>query len=367
MKGANDMGGRGKGRALVLAGVMAALSACGDGKPQQPAAVATAALPAGETLHLAATPVADTLAVSAEIATRDTAEALARIPGTLAVLTVRAGDMVRKGQTIGHISDSRLGYETYAAGAQVAAARAESVRAGAELARMRDLFNHGVYAQARLDQAVAAAGVADAHLAAARAREGASASVAGQGVVLAPASGRIVRADLPAGSVVAPGASIATVAAGPPVVRLLLPESVAGTVHTGTRVRLSAADLPDGPHEGAITEIFPAITAGQLRADASVPGLPTRYVGRRVGATVEIGTRKALVVPRRFVSRRYGMDQVMVVAADRQPAQVPVQTAPTANPDSIEILSGVVAGDTLFAAIPNAAAPATPAARAVRR
>lgn len=156
------------GKWFLLAGALLALSACGDKPEREPAA---SALPAGETLRLASKEMADMKAVGAEIATRDQAEALARIPGVLTRLSVRAGDVVRKGQRIGMIVDSRLGFETSAYGAQLAAAQAEAARANADLARIRDLYDNGVYAKARLDQAVAAARAADAQVAAARAQQ----------------------------------------------------------------------------------------------------------------------------------------------------------------------------------------------------
>ncbi|MCK9542799.1 MAG: efflux RND transporter periplasmic adaptor subunit [Novosphingobium sp.] len=342
------------GKRLWLAGVMLALplvlSACGREPEREQAAV----LPAGDMLRLAPQQIADMKAVGAEIATRDQAEALARIPGILTSLSVRAGDMVRKGQRIGMIVDSRLGHEVSAYGAQVAAAQAEAARANADLARIRDLHDNGVYARARLDQAVAAARAADAQVDAARARQGASASVAGQGAVLAPADGRVLRADIPAGSVVAPGMSIATVTAGPPVLRLMLPESTAGQVRPGARVIVDETDMPSGAREGSIAQVYPAITGGQVRADATLPGLTTEFVGRRIGVSVEVGTRKALVVSRRYVITRYGMDQVQVVSVEtrgggRRLSMVPVQIAPLADPRGVEILSGVAAGDTLFA------------------
>ncbi len=338
--------------------VILALSACGSEPEHRQAAT----LPAGETLRLSARQIADMKAVGAEIATRDQAEVLARIPGTLTSLSVRAGDTVRAGQRIGMIVDSRLGYETSAYGAQVAAAQAEAARANADLARIRDLYNNGVYARARLDQAVAAARAAEAQVAAARAQQGASASVAGQGAVLAPANGRVLRADIPAGSVVTPGMSIATVTAGPPVLRLMLPESVAGQVRPGARVvvndtALQVAGAPSATHQGSVTQVYPAITGGQVRVDATLPGLSTQFVGRRISASVEIGTRRALVVPRRFVTTRYGLDQVQVVLDGRQLGMAPVQVAPTGDPGMVEILSGVSAGDTLFAPRTAARAP----------
>jgi len=337
----------GMGKWLWLASAALTLAACGGEPAREPAA---AALPASDTLRLAPSEIADTKAVGAEIATRDQAEVLARIPGILAALSVRAGDMVEKGQRIGMIVDSRIGYEISAYGAQVAAAEAEAERANADFARIRDLYGNGVYAKARLDQAEAAARAADAQLAAARAQHGASASVAGQGALVAPASGRVLRADIPAGAPVAPGMSIATVTAGPSVLRLLLPESVAGQVRPGARVIVTDADLPVGSHEGHVTQVYPAITGGQVRADATLPGLTTQFIGRRVGASVEIGTRRALVAPRDFVTTRYGIDQVQVVGEGKRLSMVPVQIAPTADPAKVEILSGVAAGDTLFAA-----------------
>ena len=296
----------GMGKWLWLASAALALSACGS-QPEQNEVAAT--LPAGDIVRLAPREIPDMKAVGAEVATRDQAEVLARIPGILTSLSVRAGDTVTKGQRIGMIVDSRLGYETSAYGAQAAAAQAEAARANADLARIRDLYNHGVYAKARLDQAVAAARAADAQVAAARAQQGASASIAGQGAVIAPASGRVLRADIPAGSPVAPGMSIATVTAGPPVLRLMLPEAVAGQVRPGARVIVNGAvfsdsGLPSGSREGSVTQVYPAITGGQVRVDAALPGLSTQFVGRRVSASVEIGTRKELVVPRAFVTTR---------------------------------------------------------------
>jgi RND family efflux transporter MFP subunit len=337
-------------KASWLLGAVLALSACG-GEPAREQRPAN--LPAGETLRLARSEIADMKAVGAEIATRDQAEALARIPGTLTSLTVRAGDLVGKGQRIGMIVDARLGYETSAYGAQVAAAQAEAARANGDFARIQDLYNNGVYAKARLDQAAAAAKAANALVAAAQAQQGASASVAGQGAVLAPASGRVLRADIPAGSVVAPGMSIATITAGPPIVRLMLPESAAGTVHVGSRVLVTDASHA-GAREGNVIQVYPSVTGGQVRVDAALPGLTNDFVGRRISASVAVGTRKALVVPRRFVVTRYGIDQVQVVGSDKTLSMVPVQVAQADDPARVEILSGVAAGDTLFA--PRAAA-----------
>jgi RND family efflux transporter MFP subunit len=329
---------------FVLAALpLLALTACDNGKEAAPAA---AARPQGSTMTLALTAIPDTRTVSAEITSRDQAEARARIPGTLTSLTVAAGDTVQQGQRIGMVNDTRLGFETGAAEAGAAAAEAEAVRARSDLARIEDLYRNKVYAKARLDNALAASRAADAAASAARARAGASSAITGQGAVLAPASGRVLRADVPAGSVVSPGQSIATITAGPPVLRLMLPESLAGSLRMGAPVTL--AEPVNGVAAGQISRIYPAINGGQVMADATLPGLDPRFIGRRIGAAIEVGSRNALAVPKPWVSTRFGVDYVDVVSGDTVSA-VPVQTAPL--PDGrVEILSGVGAGDTLFRA-----------------
>lgn len=326
-----------------LAGALL-LTACGGGEPQPPAPRQVQ----GERLTIRQSQVPQLKPLAAEITTRDQAEALARIPGTLAQLTVREGDQVTKGQVIGRVIDSRLGYETGAYEGQAAAAAAQADAARAELSRIQYLYKQGVYAKARLDQAQAAARSADAQVRAARSQRSASAAVAGQGAILAPATGRVLRADIPAGSVVAPGMSVATITAGPALLRLDLPESLAPQLRKGAGVTIQdEGEL--GGRRGTIVQLYPAVSGGRVRADVEVAGLSTDLIGRRVSVLVDVGTHSGIVVPRRFVSTRFGIDYVELVAKDGSAASVPVQTAPTSDPDRLEILSGASAGDVLIA------------------
>ena len=306
----------------------------------------TVKAPAGPRLVLGASDTVNWQDVSAEIATVDQAQVLARIPGILTTLTVKEGDMVAKGQVIGRIVDSQLGYQAGAYGAQVAAAQAQAAQAQGELSRVRFLYQNGVYAKARLEQAEAAAAAANAQIRAAQAQQSAVGAVAGQGVVTAPASGRVLRADVPAGSPVAPGMAIAVITAGPTIVRLEMPESLADKVHAGSRV--FASSIGSGSGAGTVIKLYPSVTAGHVTADVDMPGIDNRLIGRRVATKVETGTRKALLVPTGYVANRYGIDYVTILAKDGSAAQVPVQTAASAEPGKVEILSGATAGDTLI-------------------
>jgi RND family efflux transporter MFP subunit len=328
--------------AFCIAALSLSLTGCSGSEE----AAQTAKAPAGPRFVLGPSDTVNWEDVSAEIATVDQAQVLARIPGILTTLTVREGDMVAKGQVIGRIVDSQLGYQAGAFGAQAAAAQAQAAQAQGELSRVRFLYRNGVYAKARLEQAEAAAAAANAQIRAARAQQSAVGAVAGQGVVTAPASGRVLRADVPAGSPVAPGMAIAVITAGPTIVRLEMPESLADKVHAGSRVTTSS--IGGGSGAGTVIKIYPSVTAGQVTVDVDMPGIDNKLIGRRVAAKVETGARQALLVRTGFVINRYGIDYVTILAKDGSAAQVPVQTSASAEPGKIEVLSGAVIGDTLI-------------------
>jgi RND family efflux transporter MFP subunit len=335
------------GRAPLLAAfsTLLAIAACGPA----PTPVAKPVPATGERYRVSPRSVPEFKPVAATITTRDMAEARARIGGTLARLSVKEGDLVRRGQVIGVVVDQRLGLETRAYDAQVQAAQAEATRAQADLGRTRDLFEHGVYAQAKLDQVQAASRAAAGNLNAARAQRAASAQTGAQGAILAPADGRVLRADVPAGSVVTPGMSVAQITAGPVVLRIEVPEAQAGGLRVGQTMALASEDLDAGGLSAVVTQVYPAVAGGRVVADLTAPGLDSRLVGRRMRARVQIGERQALVVPSRFVIGRFGVDYVRLLARDGSAHEAPVQTAPLPQAGEVEILSGLAPGDTLVA------------------
>jgi RND family efflux transporter MFP subunit len=320
------------------------LASCGGSRDPEVAATRPAA---GERMIVQSQQVPQLKPLAGEITTRKQAEALARIPGILVELKVREGDQVTKGELIGRIVETRLEYETNAFDAQTAAAVAQAENARAELGRVQYLYDRGVYAKARLDQAQAAARSADAQVRAARSQHSASAALAAEGAVLAPATGRVLRADVPPGSAVTAGMSVATITAGPPLLRLDVPESLAAQMHVGAAVTIQDESELNA-RRGAVVQVYPAVAGGRVRADVEVPGLRADFVGRRVSVLVDIGSRPGILLPRRFVTTRFGMDYVSLAGKDGQAAEVPVQTAPTSDPGQVEILSGASPGDVLI-------------------
>ncbi|HXQ10485.1 MAG TPA: efflux RND transporter periplasmic adaptor subunit [Caulobacteraceae bacterium] len=318
-------------------------AACGE----QTTPAASTAPRYAERLILQEQTIPDLKPVTATITSRDQAEARARLGGLLAVMSVRAGDVVRRGQLIGRVIDPQVGFQTQAYGAQIAAAQAQAEQAQAELGRTRDLFDKGVYAKARLDQQVAAARSAEGALHAARAQRAASAALGGEGAILAPADGQVLRADVPAGSVVTPGQSVATVTSGPMVIRVEVPEADAHALSVGASVPVSAPQLRLAGASAVVTQIYPAVAGGQVTVDLTAPGLGQTMVGQRAVISLTIGRRNALVLPRRFIATRDGVDYARVLGADGAAIDVPVQLAPGPTADTAEALSGVAPGDVL--------------------
>lgn len=342
-------------RPLLTASLLAltlGVAACSEKTAPPPAPPASAE---GARLTLRLQPVDDLKPVAASVVTRDMAEARARIGGTLTELKVREGDEVRKGQLIGRVSDQRLTLETTAYDAQAAAAAAEAARASAELSRVQVLYDKGFYAKARLEQAQAAARAAEGMAAAARAQRAASAEMGSQGAILAPSSGRVVRADVPAGSVVAGGQSVATITSGEPLLRLELPEGQARALKVGEQAPVSADDLPGLAAYGTVVQIYPSVTGGQVTADLRVEGLRADLIGQRVRVQVKVGERDALVVPEAYAATRFGLDFVRLVGPDGAAREVAVQATPAPTKGQVEILSGAQAGDVLVAQAQGAA------------
>lgn len=326
-----------------------ALSACGDGEPGE----ATPAAASGERLLVRESTIADLKPVAATVTTRNLSEARARIGGTLTQLLVREGDVVRKGQLLGVVSDQRLKFETRAYEAQVAAAEGETVRAEADLKRVRTLYDKGYYAKARLEQAEANAKAARGALNAARSQRAASAELDAQGAILAPAAGRVLKAEVPSGSVVTQGQTVITVTAGEPLLRLEIPEAQARALRVGEAVPIVTEDLPGIAPSGVVAQVYPSVTDGRVVADIAVAGLRADLVGQRVRVRVKVGDRVAILVPRRFVATRYGVDFARVVGANGQAGDVAVQIAPGPSAAEVEVLSGLRGGDVILAQGPG--------------
>lgn len=311
---------------------------------------AGAASPRG--LVVAKVAIIDQKAVFATVESVNVEPARARIAGTVAQLSVRAGDHVVRGQVVAVVADEKLTLGIQALDAEITGLKSQLAQARIDLSRAQKLARQGAAPLAQLDRARTAVQVATSALAA---RESAR-SVAEQrlkdGEVHAPITGRVLAVPVTPGTVVLDGEMVANIAEHNYVLRLSIPEREGRFLAKGDTVRVDPADLGQGAREfGRITLIYPQIRGGQVIADAAVGGLGNYFVGQRVRVWIPADRRAGFVIPADFILTRFGLDYVRLRLASGAVVDSPIQRGaaqPTPQmPKGIEILAGLQVGDVL--------------------
>jgi RND family efflux transporter MFP subunit len=306
---------------------------------------------AQETFMVAPTAVADEKAVFATVESASVVPARARIGGTVVDLAVKEGDGVKQGQVIATIGDDKLALQMKSLDAQISGLEAQVAQAQTDLARAEDLVSHGTIPKTRLDEARTAFNVASNALKARTAERSVIQQQVTEGKVLAPASGRVLKAPMTTGTVILPGETVATVAEQNFILRLRVPERHARFLKVGDAVRLDGEELGKvGTQFGTIRLVYPQIEDGRVIADAAVAGLGDYFVGERIRVWVSAGERESIIVSGSFIITRFGIDYARV-RKDGATIDVPVQRGrelPRPDmPDALEILSGLKSGDVL--------------------
>jgi RND family efflux transporter MFP subunit len=269
-------------------------------------------------------------------------------------LKVDEGRHVEAGEVLALVADQKIALKMVALDAQILGARSRSQTAKAELDRTSELLSRGVATQARHDQLKSAYDTAVNDLRAAEAERAVVARQLEEGQVLSPATGRILRVPVTVGTVVMPGESIATIAANAYLLRIEVPERHARFIKIGDPVKVGARGLsPDQQVVGVgrIVQVYPELDSGRVVADAEADGLGNFFVGERALVWISAGKRRTIIVPAKYVFKRFGLDYVRLARDKAQPIDVVVQLghrAPiAADVEGVEVLAGLEPGDVL--------------------
>jgi RND family efflux transporter MFP subunit len=297
-----------------------------------------------ETVTLGPTPITEWKAVYGRIEARDRVPARARIGGTVVELTVSEGDTVTAGQPIATITDDKLGFQISALQSQKAALSAQLDNALAELARGEQLLEQGVSTVQRLDALRTQVEVLKGQIAATDAQAELVRQSQSEGIVLAPASGRVLDVPVAKGAVLMPGEAVAMISAGGTFLRLAVPERHAAMLEEGASIQI---EDPSGTREGKLVKVYPLVENGRVIADVEVEGASDRFVDARVLVRLPMGERSALLVPATALVSRAGLDFVQVETSSGPllRAVVPGSRTETDAGEMVEVLSGLVAGD----------------------
>lgn len=325
---------------LVLAVMMVvSITACNSREePVQPARTPTVSAP----IQAAVTEVQTVqvplrVEVTGQITALVQATLSSQVQSTVDKLLVREGTIVKKGQTL-VVLDSRDLRE------ELARAQAESENARAHLDRMKQLYGEDAVSKQEKENADRTFKVAEASRRAALTKVSYT-------VVTAPFDGIITEKKIEAGEIASPGQPLLKME-DPQRLRLeaTVAEGDLQALSRGATIPVMIDALGSKMLPGTVAQILPAGDAATHTFLVKVelpptPGLKTGMFGRML---VDKGTGQTLVVPRAAVIERGELTGLYIVGPDSLARLRWVKLGRTVG-ESIEILSGVTAGERLLA------------------
>ena len=350
--------------ALVLCCTGLLFSACSgtDTKNTTPAA-APAATESGrppvavDTVAVQAVDMVDAINVVGSLAPKFAADVKSEVSGTVTAVYVTEWVPVRKGQPLARLDTSEEVAAIEAMKAGVAQARVGETRARREYERALQLKQYGLITPQALDDAKSAVEAAEAAVTAAGAQVHAAETRLRKSTILCPMDGVVAFRGVSVGDRVENmGGNLAMFR----IVdnRLLdltvsVPSSRLADVKVGQVIVFTTDTLPGRSFTGKVMFINPAIDEGSRSAKV-VAEVVNRDGALKGGSfakgSIETNSRTAVLqVPREALLNwnvEQGTADVLVVKGDQAESR-PIKTGRTTGA-SVEILSGVIAGDQVI-------------------
>jgi len=300
-----------------------------------------------QTLTVQETVVTDYRPVVARIEATDTSAVRSRLQGVVTRLDVDEGQVVASGDVIAVVTDETIAPQVSALTSRIEGLSAQIGQQEEDLARAETLLAEEFYPKARFEREQTALDVLKSNRTAAeQERRSVSARLA-EGTIRAPVAGRVTEVLVIEGSVVSPGQTLAQLATLDGLVRLSLPERHLGFVEEGKAVSLRLPARGNLARTARIVKVYPALRDGAVIADATVEGGLDALVGERADVLAPVGERRAVIIPREFVTTRYGIDFVSVKVGERFVEAPVVLAEPLVVSGDYEVLSGLRPGDVI--------------------
>lgn len=342
--------------AAGVAALAITLTVAGCSRPAESAAVesadASVVLLAPENVTTAAVGrIASGPIISGQLTPAREASVRAQVGGSLVALTVDRGQSVRAGAEIARISSRDL--EATRASAQAAVRSAETALdvARSEADRTRNLVTGGALAARDLEQAQNGVSAAEAQVAAARARLTSVEQQLDDTSVKAPFAGIVSTRQASIGDIVAPGTELLTII-DPSSMRLeaLVPSDQVPQLRPGSSVRFTIRGAP-GEFTGTIDRINPTAdpVTRQVSCFVTLPNTGGRLIaGLFAEGRVDSVIRDGIVVPIAAVDETGVRPTITRVRADKAEVVPVTLGARQVDTERIEITGGVEAGDVLI-------------------
>ena len=276
----------------------------------------------------------------------------AQVAGSVLQTYADQGQAVNTGTVLARIDASGIQDAYTSARAGLVAARNAADVAAKDLARNQKLLAAGAIAERDIDQSRRSSIAAQAALEDANSRLASAEKAYRSTTVTAPFSGVVSERPVSAGDVVQPGSALFTVV-DPSSMRLeaSVPAEQLASIRIGVPVNFTVSGYPGRQFVGRITRINPTAdpTTRQVRIYVSIPNAGRALVGGLfANGRMSSATRMGLVVPASAVDVRGSAPTVMRVKQGKaEKVQVQIGLSDQSS-ETIEVISGLVAGDTLL-------------------
>ncbi|HET7615241.1 MAG TPA: efflux RND transporter periplasmic adaptor subunit [Gemmatimonadaceae bacterium] len=288
----------------------------------------------------------------------------AQVQGSVLQTYADQGQAVSAGTVLARIDASGIQDAYNSARAQVVAARNAADIAARDLARNEKLLAAGAIAERDIEQSRRASIAAQAALEDANSRLASAEKQFRSTTVTAPFGGVVSERPVSAGDIVQPGTSLFTVV-DPSSMRLeaSVPAEQLSSIRVGVPVTFTVSGYPGREFVGHIVRVNPTAdpTTRQVRIYVSIPNAGRTLVGGLFATgRMSTATRTGLVVPTTAVDVRGTAPSVVRVKGGKaEKVQIQIGVTDKAS-ETVEVLSGLQAGDTLLLGAAQGITPGTP-------
>ena len=288
----------------------------------------------------------------------------AQVQGSVLQTYADQGQAVSAGTVLARIDATGIQDAYNSARAGVVAARNSADIASKDLARNEKLLAAGAVAERDIEQSRRASIAAQAALEDANSRLATAEKQYRSTTVTSPFPGVVSERPVSPGDIVQPGTALFTVV-DPSSMRLeaSVPAEQLSLIRVGLPVVFTVSGYPGRDFVGHIVRVNPTAdpTTRQVRIYVSIPNAGRALVGGLFATgRMSSATKTGLVVPAGAVNQR-GTSPSVVRVKGGKAEKVQIQIGLTdKTSETIEVLSGVQAGDTLLLGAAQGITPGTP-------
>jgi membrane fusion protein (multidrug efflux system) len=288
----------------------------------------------------------------------------AQVQGSVLQTYADQGQAVSPGTVLARIDATGIQDAYTSARMQVVAAKNAADIAAHDLSRNEKLLAAGAIAERDIEQSRRASIAAQAALEDANSRLASADKQFRSTTVTSPFAGVVSERPVSAGDVVQPGTALFTVV-DPSSMRLeaSVPAEQLALIRVGVPVVFTVSGYPGREFVGHIVRVNPTAdpTTRQVRIYVSIPNAGRALVGGLFATgRMSSATKTGLVVPASAVDVRGTSPSVMRVKGGKA-EKVQIQVGITdRTSETIEVLSGIQAGDTLLLGAAQGITPGTP-------